>query len=252
MQVIAAGAPPSRTARVAIARATLAGALMLVVGALLGWVVVATPLISSVMPDGRPSVGQTAAGILAWGFAIVMPAGFVLLGFARILSAFDLAAALRPTAMTPRLAKRLGPDHVAVTNLVVPGGRRVHELILGPFGIAVLGEVPPPNVSRHVGSRWEVRGPRGRWVPIEAPLDRAERDAERMRGWLSSDDRDFLVKVYAAIVTDDTRVERTPGCAVVKPGALAGWLEALPAQRGLTAERRERLADLLRTVAGGQ
>jgi len=86
-------------------------------------------------------------------------------------------------------------------------------------------------------------------VPIEAPLDRAARDAERVRGWLATDDRDFLVKVYAAIVTDDERVERTSTCAVVRTHELAAWLEALPGQRGLTAARREHLVELLRSVA---
>jgi hypothetical protein len=252
MQVIAAGSPPSRTARIGIARATLSGALMIVVGAMLAWAFVATPLISSFAPDGRPSAAQAAAAIVVWGLAIVLPAGFLLLGLARILSVLDMAAGQHPGTITPGLAKHLGPELVAVTNLVLPGGRRVHELVLGPFGIAVLAEVPPPSMSRHAGSRWEVRGPRGRWFPIEAPLDRAARDAERVRGWLSSDDRDFLVKVYAAIVTDDERVERSASCAVVRQDALVGWLAALPAQRGLTDERRERLADLLRSVATGQ
>ena len=36
-------------------------------------------------------------------------------------------------------------------------------------------------------------------------MDRAARDAERVRGWLGTYDRDFLVRVYAAIVTDDRR-----------------------------------------------
>ena len=94
-----------------------------------------------------------------------------------------------------------------------------------------------------------MRGSRGRWIPIEAPLDRAARDAERVRGWLATDDRDFLVRVYAAVVTDDERVERTPTCAVVRPGDLAAWLEALPGQRGLTPDRRERLVELIRSVA---
>ena len=53
------------------------------------------------------------------------------------------------------------------------------------------------------GRRWELRDDRGRWVPIEAPVDRASRDAERVRGWLGGEDRDFVVRVYAAIVTDD-------------------------------------------------
>ena len=173
----------------------------------------------------------------------------MIIGIARIVGTFEGLAELRPNAITPTLAKALGPDHVAATNLVVPGGRRIHEMVLGPFGIVVLGDVPPPNLSRHVGPRWEVRGPRGRWIPVEAPVDRATRDAERVRGWLATDDRDFLVKVYAAIVTDDRSIERTPACAVIRPQELAGWLEALPPQRGLHEDRRERLVELIRSVA---
>ena len=145
---------------------------------------------------------------------------------------------MRPRTITPRLARSLGPSHLAATDLELPGGRRIHEMVLGPFGIVVLGDVPPPSLSRHVGTTWEIRGERGRWIPIEAPLNRAARDAERVRGWLTTDDRDFLVRVYAAIVTDDQRVERTDACAVVAPGELAAWLGGLPAQRGLTDDRR--------------
>ena len=188
---------------------------------------------------------------MAWGFAIlVRPGSWCSASRAwphhrsRSLAAAD--------DRTPTLARALGPDHLAATDLRLPGGRRIHELVLGPFGILVLGDVPPAAVSRHVGSRWEIRGARGRWVPIEAPLDRASRDAERVRGWLATHDRDFLVRVYAAVVTDDPRVDRTPTCAVVKPGDLAGWLEALPVQRGLNAERRESLVALIKSVAASR
>jgi hypothetical protein len=248
MQVIAAAAPANRSDRVALFRSALAAVLLIAVGMLLGWLCIATPVISSFIPSGRPSTLEMVTGIVAWGFAIVVPAGFMIIGAARVLGTIEGLAALRPQTVTRRLAKALGPDHLAATDLLLPGGRRIHELVLGPFGIVVLGDVPPANVSRHVGGRWEVRGPRGRWIPIEAPLDRASRDAERVRGWLTTDDRDFLVRVYAAIVTDDRRVERTPTCAVVPPDALAGWLEALPVQRGLTPDRRERLVDLIRSV----
>ena len=252
MQVIAAASPASRGGRLAVARSAVAAVLLLVVGAILAWACVATPIVSSFVPTGRPSATQMAVGIFAWGFAIVVPASFLIIGVARIIGTVEAIAAMRPTAITPRLARALGPEHVAATDLVVPGGRRVHELILGPFGIVVLGDLPPPGMSRHVGSRWEVRGARGRWIPIEAPLDRAARDAERVRGWLATDDRDFLVKVYAAAVTDDERVERTPTCAVVRPDQLGAWLEALPVQRGLTPARRERLAELIRSIAAGR
>jgi hypothetical protein len=80
-------------------------------------------------------------------------------------------------------------------------------------------------------------------------VQRAARDAERVRGWLATDERDFLVRVYAAVVTDDPGVERSAVCAVVPPAELAAWLEALPVQRGLTPERRERLAGLVRDLA---
>jgi hypothetical protein len=249
MQVIVADAPRSRSNRLAIARSAMTAVLLLLAGALLAWLCLGTPLINSFIPDGRPSTLQTAMGVMAWGFAILVPAGFLVFGIARVAATIDAAADLRSTAVTPSLARALGPEHLAATDLMLPGGRRIHELVLGPFGIVVLGDVPPPGVSRHVGSRWEIRGARGRWIPIEAPLDRASRDAERVRGWLSTHDRDFLVRVYAAIVTDDPRVERTPTCAVVAPADLAGWLEALPAQRGLSGERRESRVALIRSVA---
>ena len=250
MQVIVADVPRSRAERRAVVRSAATAVLLLLAGVLLGWLCLGTPLINSFIPDGRPSALQTAMGVMAWGFAILVPAGFLLIGIARVASTIDAAGALRSTAVTPTLARSLGPDHLAATDLLLPGGRRIHELVLGPFGIVVLGDVPPPGDSRHVGTRWEIRGARGRWVPIEAPLDRASRDAERVRGWLTTHDRDFLVRVYAAVVTDDPRVERTQTCAVVRTADLAGWLEALPTQRGLTEERRESLVELIRSVAG--
>jgi hypothetical protein len=249
MQVIVAQAPRSRAERLAVLRSGLTAVLLMVAGVMLGWLCLGTPLINSFIPAGRPSTFQTLLGVMAWAFAILVPAGFLLFGFARIAAAVDAAGSRRSTAVTPTLAKALGPDHLAATDLLLPGGRRIHELVLGPFGIVVLGDVPPAGVSRHVGSRWEIRGARGRWVPIEAPLERAARDAERVRGGLTTHDRDFLVRVYAAIVTADTRVGRTPACAVIAPGDLAGWLEALPTQRGLTPERRESLVELIRSVA---
>ena len=201
MQVIAAAPPASRASRAAVLRSAVIAVLLIVAGAMLAYLCVGTPIMGTFVPTGRPSAMQAAVGIVAWGFASGVPAGFLLIGVAKVLGTLESLSAMRPDAVTPRLARALGSDHVAATNLVIPGGRRIHELVLGPFGMVVLGDVPPPGVSRHVGSRWEVKGPRGRWIPIEAPLDRAARDAERVRGWLATDDRDFLVKVYAAIVT---------------------------------------------------
>ena len=165
---------------------------------------------------------------------------------------FEAAAALRPRPLTPALRAALGPDTLAVTDLRLAGGRRVNEFVFGPFGVVVLGEVPPPSVSRNVGPRWEVRDGRGRWIPVEGPVDRTSRDADRVRSWLGNDDRDFLVRVYAAVVTDDPRVQRSPTCAVVTANDLAAWFTSLPPQRGLTTERRERITAMVREAAAGR
>jgi hypothetical protein len=252
MQVIAVPNPTGHADRVATLRSLAVGVLLVLAGVALGWLCLATPLVSGFIPYGRPTPLEMAAGILVWSFAIVIPAAFLIMGVVRLVSVAGSLGATRPRRVTPHLAQALGPDHLAATDLVVPGGRRIHEMVLGPFGIAVLGDVPPRSATRHVGDRWEIRDGRGRWLPIESPVQRASRDAERVRGWLATDDRDFLVRVYAAIVTDDPTIERSPTCAVVAPKDLAAWLEALPQQRGLTPARREHLVELVRELAAAQ
>jgi hypothetical protein len=249
MQVIAASNPTSRVQRVAIARSLAVGILLLLAGAALAWLSIGTPLVTGFIPLGRPGALQIAGGIVVWGFAIVIPAVFVIMGFARMAAVVDALSSMRPRKVTPQLASALGPEHVAATDLVLPGGRRLHELVMGPFGIVVLGAVPPPSYSRHVGSRWEVRDDRGRWIPIEDPVQRASRDAERVRGWLATEDRDFLVRIYAAVVTEDERVDRSSTCAVIAPHELGAWLANLPPQRGLTPSRRDRVVERIAMLA---
>jgi hypothetical protein len=250
MHVISAAPSSSWGDRIAVARSLLVAVLLLAAGAALGWLCLATPLVSAYTPSGWITATDLVVGVLVWGFAIVVPVSFLLLGVTRLATLLDDLLTGRRRPVTKHLAAAMGPDHLAATDLVLPGGRRVSELVMGPFGIVVFGEVPPASISRFVGSRWELRDGRGRWVAIEGPVERASRDAERVRGWLSTDDRDFVVRVYAVVVTNDPRVTRTPQCAVVSPTDLTSWLAGLPFQRGLTPERRERLAALIAQVAG--
>ncbi len=249
MQVISASRSAPRADRVAVARSLLVATLLVAAGTSLGWLCLGTPLVSAYTPAGWVSASELAVGVLVWGFAIFVPASFLLLGVAQLAVIVDDLNAGRPRSLTPQLASALGSDHLAATDLVLPGGRRVNELVMGPFGIVVFGEVPPASISRFVGSRWEIKDTKGRWIPIEGPVERVTRDAERVRGWLSDDDRDFVVRVYAAVVTDDPRIQRSPTCAVISPADLTSWLAALPFQRGLTADRRERLAGMIWQVA---
>lgn len=248
MQVLDAVPTNRLSDRIRIARSALTGTLLVAAGAAMGWLAIATPVVASFVPQGYPSAAQTAVGALAWGFAIVFPASFLLLGLARFAAILDALDAMRPSRLTQLVAATASPDTVAAMNVVLPGGRRVNELLVGPFGIVVLGDLPPASISRQVGIRWELKDERGRWIPIEHPVDRVGRDAERVKGWLSSMDRDFTVRVYAVVVASDTRAERTPTCAVVSPAELAGWMSALPVQRGLTPERREHIVGLIREL----
>lgn len=251
MQVIAAPAS-SRWEALAIMRSALVASLLILAGVALAWAFLATSLVWSLVPSGRPTGAQVVLGVAGLSFAILLPAGMIVLGALKASSTLRSIGARRPRHALPHLAHALGPDHLAAEDLMLPDGRRIHELILGPFGVVVLGAVPPASVSRHVGRRWEIRDDRGRWLPIEPPVERAARDAERVRRWLGSLGDDFVVKVHAVIATDDQRVERTPSCAVVASRELATWLEGLPPQRGLTAGRRERVAARIRDIAVGR
>ena len=249
MQLIAAKPQSTIVQRIAVARSFAVAALLLAAAASLAWLFVGTPIVSSVVPDGRPSDVQVVLSVLLWTAVMIVPASLLIVGVSRLVEVIEAAVALRPRRLDPAIQSALGPDALAATDLHLPGGRRVHELVLGSFGIVVIGEVPPPAISRNVGYRWEVRDERGHWIPIEGPVDRAARDAERVRGWLATEDRDFLVKVYAVVVTSDRRVERTAACAVVQPADFAAWLRTLPPQRGLTPGRRERVEQMVREIA---
>src|SRR4029079_18312388 len=90
---------------------------------------------------------------------------------------------------------------------------------------------------RQTGMSWGMRTRDG-WVPTEHPLDRVAREAERVRHWLTHGDLDYVVRVYAALVTPDTTIARTPACAVITDGQIPHWLAALPQPPHLLAAAR--------------
>jgi hypothetical protein len=248
MDVIAPPRPSQRTALVPMLSGTLLGAAFIVSGLVLAYVAFATPFLDMAIPSGRPDAFQTATGIAIWAVALVAPAGFVLAGANRLARNLATIRGRGPKRSTTLKALDSLPDDITVASgLILSDGRGVSQLVIGPFGAAVIRELPPTAVTRIQGDNWQVRGSRS-WLPIENPLDRATRDAERVRRWLTEDD-DFLVKVYSAVVGPDPAIARTPGCAVLTPDQLAAWISALPAQRGLTPGRHSRVLDLVRAAA---
>lgn len=249
MEVISPSHPGRRPSLVPLLGGTILGTVLIVTGIVLAYVALATPALRSVMPPGRLDMGQMLTGAAVWAIALVAPASLVLFGtnrLVRILAAVRGRVPRRPAAL--RALDGVADDVIIASGLTLPDGRSLSELVIGPFGAAVIRELPPAAVTRVREGRWELRTRRG-WVSIENPLERAARDAERVRRWLAHDDADFIVKVYAAVVGPAPTVTRTTDCAVLTPEQLGPWIDALAPQRSLTEARRERVAEMVREAA---
>jgi hypothetical protein len=220
----------------------LFGAGLIGVGLWLGYLALSTSIVQRLMEAPRPGPAQVALGVIAWAVALTAPACFVIVGSVRLLRAVEPLSRPRRRSVSS-LSGTLSDQYVAATRVHLPDGRVIPELVIGPHGVAIFEELPPPSVSRHTGGRWEVRFTDGRWVPLENPLDRAARDADRVRRWLATDDRDFVVKVYAAAIATDRSVMRSPTCAVITRDEVPAFLAALPAQRSLTPSRLDRIVE---------
>jgi hypothetical protein len=252
MQVIASNrARAGRPSRLALATALVVGVGLVAASAALLYLVFGANFIDRFMPRGHPTTYELVAGALAWTFALTAPAGFGLVGIARLATAYDRWSARKPR-VTPalRLRRAIGDDHVVATGVRLPdGSRTLPELVIGPFGAAIIEELPPVGavLSRGVRS-WEVRIGSGQIRTIENPLSLAAHDADRVRSWLSPDDSDRVIKVYAAVVGTDPRVERTSAVALLGPGQVAEWLQSLPPQKSFDAARRDSLVKQVRSA----
>lgn len=243
MQVI----PSRRSARprASVASVVLGGLLgagLIGVGLGLGWLTFSTSIVQRLMDSPQPGPTQVALAVIAWAVALTAPACLVIVGSVRLVQAVEPLGRHRPATVTA-LAGTLSDQYVAATSVRLPDGRVIPELVIGPHGVAIFERLPPAAASRHSGGRWEVRTTEGRWIPLENPLDRASRDADRVRRWLATDDRDFVVKVYAAVVATDTSLPRTPTCAVITRDQVTAFLAALPPQRSLTPQRLQRIVE---------
>jgi hypothetical protein len=231
----------------ALAVARLIGALYLVAGVCLAWLTLATPFVAVFAARGRAFSDETAFNTLGWLVAIALPATCLLVGAHRLFGFIELprpfAARRDPLA---GLGSSLGSAYVAIRGLVLPGGRQIASVLVGPPGIVVLGQLPRSSQARPMGNHWEARVGDGEWVPIENPLERTARDAEAVRRWLLAEDNDFAVKVYAVVIAADQPVARTPATAVVERSQIPSFLATLPPHRTFTADRRKQVLDRIR------
>src|SRR5258708_18924493 len=199
--------------RIGVVTSLVVGAALVAASAVLLSLVFGDHFVDRFMPRGRATTYELVAGAIAWTFALTAPAGFGLVGIARLVTGLDRYRARRPR-ITPavRLRRAIGDDHVVATGVRLPmDDRIVPELVIGPFGAAVIEELPPAGAVLSRGIRsWEVRVGNGYIRTIATPLARATHDADIVRSWLSPEDADHVLKVYAAVVGTDKRVDRTP------------------------------------------
>jgi hypothetical protein len=243
---------PRRPGQASLAAAGLAvvGIAWLGIAAASAWLAFCTPLLASVASPALRGSATQIVGSVVWAIALTAPACFAILGLARLTGALHRARGSHPSL--PPVAQRaalLPPGCVVIPRIRLPDGRRIPDVVVGPHGVAIFERLPPPEAARRTGDRWEVRFVDRTWRSIENPLHRAARDAERLRRLLDTQDRDFVVRVQAAVIGDPTEVARADGCAVVRLDDVPAWIAALPLQRGLTPDRLAHVRELLEALA---
>jgi hypothetical protein len=234
MQVIS---PPRPTRGLgSLVGGTLLGAGLVAAGLCLAFITLETPFVSRLVPGHSGSM-PVVIPALVWALALIAGGALLVAGTDQL--AAMVAAVRRHTMRRSPVMRALGalpPDLIVATGVVPDDGRTVPDLVIGPFGVAVVAEIGGEDTLRRIGQSWEMRTEEG-WMLTEHPLDRAARDAERVRRWLGSGDLDFVVRVYAALVTADPSMPRSPLCAVISADQIPAWIAALPRQRSLTTGR---------------
>ncbi len=252
MQVIA----PPRPARElgSLVSGTLLGAGLVAAGLCLAFVTVETPFVSRLVPGGRGGSVAVVFPALVWALALIAGGALLVAGTDRLAATIAMVRN-RTVGRSPviRALASLPADIVVATGLILDDDRPIPELVVGPFGVALVDEIGTDHDLRRIGQTWEMRTADG-WIPAEHPLDRAARDAERVRRWLGHGDLDFVVRVHAALVTTDGSMPRSPLCAVITADQIPSWIAALPRQRSLTAGRIGQIAARLgeAVAAGGR
>lgn len=227
---------------------TLIGALLVAAGLLTAYLAIATPIVSMVVPDAPSGGRQVALGLGIWSLSLVVGGSLLVAGTQRLVMIARMLRARGESRGPAARALASMPDEVVVATGVVPsGGQPIPELVIGPFGLAVMHELPSTRQVRRGSAGWESRTSHG-WVAMNDPLDLVIRDADRIRRWLAGADLDFVVRVHSALVVSDRAPQRSPTCAVISAEQIPAWIASLPRQRTLTAGRRGRLLALARSA----
>ena len=222
---------------------TFVGALLVAAGLLVGYLSLGTTFVAWLAPGATSAGRQMPIGLGVLSFALLAAGGLLVAGTSRLAALLAVITPDRIDGVAARALASMGDEIVTLRDAFAETGRSIPEVLVGPFGAAIINELPSPRQMRRTSSGWESRiGDDWRWV--EEPLQQTIRDAERVRLWFAAADLDFVVRVHAAVVVTEQVVERMPGCAVISPAEITAWVASLPVQRTLSATRRDRVVAL--------
>lgn len=190
----------------------------------------------------RAADRSTLMVLTAWLAALSAPLVLVLLGTDRLarLLASVRQAGWRRSRSDP--FRHLPAGAVRVGRMALDDGRSAPSMLVGPFGVVVVQETQDVQIlidATRTGSRL------ASW---DDPREAAGREADRVRRWIGQHDHDFVVRVYAVLVTPEPVLARTTTCSVVAASDLGAWVDALPRQRSFSPDRQARLAAMLGPV----
>jgi hypothetical protein len=228
---------------------TLAAAGLLAAGVMAAYLTIATPFVSTLVPDASSPGGHAATWFGVWSFALLAGGAMLVSGASR-MAIIVTKRGFRSGVSGPA-ARALGSranDLTVVRGVAPNDGGPIPELVIGAFGVAVVHERPASRHGRHQRVDRE-NGPAGGWQRTDDPLDATSRDADRVRRWLGAADLDFVVHVYAVLVTNDPALQRSPTCALISAEQIPAWMASLPRQRTLTPGRQARLVAMAQPSA---
>jgi hypothetical protein len=225
----------------------LVGSLLVAAGLAADYLTIATPFVSSLVPGTASTGGSIGIGLGVGAFALIAGGALLIAGTDRLARLVATSRGRSDWSGPAAQALATVTDVAVASRVAMSDGATIPELVIGPFGAAVVHVVPSSRLIRR-GARWETRTSDG-WVPMEDPLEAAARDADRVRRWVGLADLDFVVRVYAAVVVDDQTIQRSPFCATLTPEQIPSWIAALPPQRTLTVARRDRLVAMAHAPA---
>lgn len=204
---------------------TILGAGWLSIAATLAYVALATPIVTRLVLSGRISSSGSAVFALAVAMIATIPLSLATAGIARLLDAFRIALEPRSSVLR-RVAGGLGYD-TPFAPLAIPNGCVVPQVAVGRFGAVVCRRAPGVGSVGRFGDRWEV-DVEGEWMPLELPSRKTRLGSAADGTHLGSDDRNFVVNVYAAVVTAPHEVDRAPWASVLRPDQILPYLAGLP------------------------